>query len=856
MPLSKKQKVIVGSCVGAVLLAAGIGITVYMLARKDSGGTGGGKPTPPTVTWTCADDGQSSTVLLSNNAPCAKYDTNAMCQAAATAGTVQCSCTSGQVLYNNSCTALCLDTSTWDNTTNKCVCPSNTQFNSIDKKCETPCPPANVDPLTGKVSGDVLVNGTCTSVANTTTSLPELVTLCQSTPCQEPTVCVANSKFVDYDAATHTCVAPNKCNGISYIYTWPDGSNTCPGLTYGLGGDGQCTSPSNDALQVACEYNASGCGPGLVPVRAGQETCASISGGTASSVPCRSIGDSGSCPSGSALNTSQCPVPSQGQCYNSALNKCVPLQYQNCIASSIICPSNASYSTTCPAATPCLEQGTNNCVASYVGCRPDFENWKFDTTYDTCTNVTTNTSMTVALAPGSNTNTITVNTSGTYSAPLSSVQFRYVMVETAPSSSTGGGLVVKAHWAGVASQVQLSPTDPSSAILTLYPDQTEGAVPAQTNLLLLIIGLIQQSDGTWTPVISSPPLTSTEVVTISLAAGPAACLPTVGFSVNDAHTLAYKLQSLPPTVAVTPDATTVGLSVAASQPLVLSTAGAFAGAIVPVANPTYGTQVVSKMFVVLAWNEVPASALKGETATYCVTKVSQGQENVNVYSGPLTALVDVVDVNATVATTYQLQAQTSSSGGCGSSGSTTCASPVQSTTCPPLMFTGQMCTSMKNGSASVINFMIPQAQGSGCVTIPASDEQNAAFYSCAYLNNPNRSVNLSGIDLSSIQVPNSGSTACVSMNAAQPVVAKELQEVMNTSGQPTGYCSGNFSGYLDTSRSAVCACAGDAGQCADKTAAELPFVSLSNGDLMGASDFATGMKGMASFIQRNQKLIF
>jgi hypothetical protein len=369
-------------------------------------------------------------------------------------------------------------------------------------------------------------------------------------------------------------------------------------------------------------------------------------------------------------------------------------------------------------------------------------------------------------------------------------------------------------------------------------------VPANTDLQLLLFGMVQQPNGTWASRISSSPSK------LNLLAAAPSCLPAVGFAANKALAIANNLQNVSQNTAVTAGAVALGLSNAASSSLILPNAGAFAGAIVPVSTIVPGTSAVNEMFVVLAWSALPANALlEGATVSYVVTK-----NNVQVYSGPLTSLVDVVTVNPTnplyKTTTYGLQAQTS----------TCTTSQIVYTTCPPLSFTAQMCTAIPNGSLSLYNFLIPDPNGNGCSAILATDQDDAAFYNCAYLQNKART-------LDGLQVPNSDRTQCVTINkVTNPVIlegannALSNYSILDSQNVPTGYCQGVTcsQGGIQATRSALCACGGNPDQCRDQmgSTGTLPFVTLSDGSVMKASDFSTGFQGMSKFIQENPKLLF
>ena len=828
MPLTKKQKTIIGATVGAVVLAAALGITIYFVTKPSSGDG----PTPAQNQFTCVDDGQGSTMLLQNTVPCAKYESKVLCQSAATSGTVQCNCPTGNVTQGGSgpCVPICLDVATWTN--NTCTCPSNTQFDSNTGKCVVPSdckPPITIDQQTGNVTGSLKINGVCTDVTQVSTlpadALATITTLCQSTACLS-TSCSTGSNFSGYNAATHTCVIPNKCNGLPYYYVWPDGSNTCPGLNYSLGSDNTCVPPSNADLAVACTFNASGCGVGLQPLHPTGESC--TTGSSASQ--CRSIGDTTpTCPAGATVDLVRCTDVTKGVCYNSSTNTCVPGAY-NCVPAAPQCPEGTKLSGTCSSGTPCADSG-GNCVSALAGCRPDFESWNYDTTLNVCTNVTNSTTLQLSGATGT-TNQVTVVATfpSTFTTPLITLQMRYVL---AGDSGT--------HWSGVVSSIQYPGTG-SALTLTFYPDQTVQAVPASVPLKLLVIGLVQQSDGTWTPTISSQPLTSATVTTVTLSSVPASCLPTVGFSANKALSLSKDLPSLvgSTTVAITADATQLNLNNASSTPY---TGTAFSGAVIPVAKNPSGT-AVSQMFVVLAWSSVPPSVTK-DLVTYVVKKsTSDGSLNKSLcYSGPLTALVDTVNVN--VSTTYELTAQTSAS----------CTSQPQTTVCSNIEFSGALCTSIKIGSPSTYNFMIPDPNTSGCAPILASNLVDASYYYCSYLQNPNRNSNTKAMGLANIQVPSGDSTQCVSIvPVTSPTMTQELPGTVDGNGVPTGFCQEDCSlGFQEFSRTALCACGGN---CGNVLETELPSVALSDGSILTGKEFSERMNGMSKFIQQNPKLLF
>lgn len=823
--LSKKQKTTIGVTVGAVVLAAAIAVTVYFVTSKKSPAP---SPAPSGPTWACVDDGQGSSMLLYNNVPCAKYLTDTVCQAAANAGTVTCSCPTSplQVLQGTACVPVCLDVATWDNTQNKCVCPAGQQFNGT--KCDKVCsPPFTVDETTGKASGYYDNNGVCTNVNTVTTKVPYLDTLCQKTPCQVPSVCTGNDVyFTGFDPATQSCVPPNSCNGKSFFYTWPDGSNTCPGFTYEQSPTGTCVPPDDLAIQVACEFSAGGCEPGSVPIQPGTERCTG-------SGSCRPANATAQCPTGSVVNTQQCGASGKGICYSSNSGKCSPAWY-DCSSPNLPCPSGTSLASACSTSSvgPC---GNNQgqCVATLVGCRPDQEQWTYNN--GVCTNQTVTTGLTLIVDTRSTVNQVTVEATvpASYTVPLLSLQFRYTLVLKNGASPQ--------HWSGVVSNVQPSSTNNKQVTLTFYPDQSVLPVPAGVTLDLLIVGLLQSYDGSWTPSISSPDFSDASVTTCVLQAGTPACLPTVGFSPNKALELVPQLSNLSPllqkTVAVTSAATELGLGNASTVPFSVGTS--FAGAVSPVATLPYGAQSVSQMFVVLAWTALNSTSSNG-AVTYVVNK-----NNVPLYKGPLTTLVDTVNVTANDTTTYSVQAQTSS----------TCTSQPQFTTCPPLAFSGQMCTSLKNSSPSIINFMIPDPTGA-CINIPSGSERDAAFYSCVYLQNKNRA-------LSDVQVPSSDYTQCLQVvPVTNGVMVNPLNETVQKDGvTPSGYCkdASCTQGYSNIERSAVCACGGSASLCNQlkDQPQGLPFVQLGNGEeSMTAKQFSTGMNGLVNFVKRYPELLF
>ncbi len=836
MPVTKKNKVAIGASVGAVVLAAAIGVTIYFIVKKKPApGPGPGPgPGPSGTTWTCVDDGQGSSMLLSNGTPCAKFTSDTLCQAAASAGTLTCPCPTSQVSLGSSgaCTSICLDTATWDSVQNICVCPTNTQFDPASGKCvQKPCSPqVTVDESSGAVTGFFRDStGKCVDSTLVTGVVPQLNTLCQSTACQVPTVCTTGMVFSTFNSSTHACVPPDACTGQPYYYIWPDGANTCPGLTYSTGADSKCVPPDNNALKVACEYSAGGCPTGTQPLQQG-EVCSSGSGS------CRAFNDTPTCPSGSVVNMDQCSTSGKGVCYNSSTGACTPAQY-NCVSAGLPCPADSELSSSCSSSSigPCLNT-QNQCVPTLVGCRPDTENWSFDN--NVCTNVTSVTGLQLSLPSNlsSNVNSVYVNATvpASYKQPLTSLQFRYVLV----SDST-----TYMHWSGVVSSVQVSSTNHLQATLTFYPDQSVNPVPSNVTLKLFVIGMVQSFKGSWVASISSANLNDSSVFTLQLASATPSCLPTVGFSANQALQLVptiSTLSSTQQTVAITPAAAAIGLSAAASTAYAVG--GSFAGAVVPLATLPVNSQTVSHMFVVLAWTslENPPGPV-----TYVVN-----QNNVPVYSGPLTKLVDVVNVNSVTSVTYSVQAQTSDN----------CTSPLQYTTCPPLEYQGAMCTSLTNGSSSVTNFLIPDPNGPGCTSIPSTDLVDAAYYACAYLKNKNRS-------LAGLQVPSSPDyTQCLSVvPVTNAVVVKPLNQNTDSNNKPTGFCTDASctAGYIETYRTAVCGCGGSATLCNSQkdVPGGLPYVQLvsSSGNVvqnMSASDFSTGMNGMANFMNRNPKLQF
>ena len=847
MPLTKKKKVAIGASVGAVVLAAVIGVTVYFATKK-----GGNKPTPGPSgsTWTCVDDGQGNSMLLyssgtATSQPCAKFESLTLCQAAATAGTLQCTCPAGQVLQGATsgvCESTCFSTATWDSTQNKCVCPSSQQFDPTSKQCvQAGCSPVlTADSTTGKVSGFFLYNGVCTDSEKVTGNVPALNTFCQKVVCLEPSVCssTGSDKFIGFDPVNHVCIPPSGCNGQSYYYTWPDGSNTCPGLTYSNPATGNtCVPPDNGALQVACEYSAGGCPGGTIPVQPG-EICSS--GGS-----CRPFNATPTCPTGSTVNTDQCGSSKQGICYNSTSGTCNPAQY-SCTTSGFPCPANTALSTKCASSPsqPC-QTAQGQCVGTLVGCRPDEENWRLSN--GVCTNVTDNTCLTLAVDTTSTVSFIkvmaTVNTSATGCSslpPLSLLQFRYVLV---PENSTTGE-----HWSGV-SFVEPVSSNPNQMKLTIYPDQRVSAVPANVPLNLFVMGLIQQSDGSWTPSINSPDLSDANVTKCQLnPLTPAPCLPTPNFTPNQALQLVPQLSTLSPaqlsTMFVTPDAMQLNLSNASRVPF--QQGGPFAGAIAPLAVAPYdGKTSVTTMFVVLTWT--PLVLPQEGTVNYVVNK-----NNVQMYSGPLTTFVDVVSVNPTNSITYSVQASVTNASGA-------CTSLPQFTTCPPLQYKGAMCTSLTNGSSSsLINFMVPDPSGSGCTFVLPGDEVNAAMYKCAYLNNQTRS-------LAGLQVPNSGNTQCMSIvPVTNGKMVVSLNENTDANGNPTGYCNDAScsAGYIQKPRTAVCGCGADADSCNYQKDLQggLPYVQLlgadGSKDYMSASDFSSKMKGLSDFMKEYPGLNF
>jgi len=839
MPLPKKQKLAVGLSVGIVIVLAAVGVTLYFVLKKPaSQPTPSPTPTPSSVTWSCVPDGQGKSMLLSNGTPCAKYDNNTQCQAAITAGTVNCSCPTGQVLQGSTqqCVPICLSTAVWSN--NTCTCPSGFTFDDPSLTCKQTCSPAiTADETTGKVSGFFLANGVCVDVNTVTTKTAQLDTFCQTVPCDMP-ACSAGSMFTGFDPVTKTCVPPNQCNGKSFYYSWPDGANTCPGFTYSTSATNQstCVPPDTLAIKTACEYSAGGCGAGLVPIGQGEQCSNGITG-------CRSAGDTPTCPTGSVVSE-QCSSSSKGVCLNTTTNTCGPAQY-NCQPPKLPCPTGTSLSNSCPAATPCAATSGGQCVGTLVGCRPDQESWTFDDTLAVCSNTTTVSGLQLSVDSSSTTNTVTLTATvpDTYKVPLESLQFRYVLVDPG-TSGTSGTSSTPVHWSGLVSIAQPSTTNTKQVVLTFYPDQTLNAVPSGVKLSLMMIGLVQQQNGSWGSSITSPFLNSANVATCTLQAAPASCLPLVGFNVSKALQLVPVLNNLSPvtakTVAVSQDASALGLSNASSSPLVLPDASTFAGAIVPVISAPSGTTSVTQMFVILSWAVLPSN----DPVTYVINK-----NNKPVYSGPLTTLVDVVDVNAATVPTYSLQAQTSA----------TCTSPQQFTTCPQVEFSGQQCTSIVNGSPSLINFMIPDPGTSGCISIPSGNQQDAAYYACAYLRNGPSGLQNKTLD--GLQVPSSDYTQCLSLvPVTEPVVIQEVPAALDVNGKPTGYCQNVpcNQGYLQTQRSAVCGCGASDKLCAvqSQVTQGLPYVTLSNGQSMSAYDFTTGFNGMATFLKKYNKLLF
>jgi len=810
MTLSAKQKKVVGWSVGGTLVALGlVGVVLYLVLKQTS------QPAPapptPTVTWTCvADDGQGYSTLLKNNVPCAKFKTSNACQAAAQSGTTDCSCPSGQVLYNSQCQPICFGGATWG-TNNVCTCPSGTQWNGQANDCIKVCdPPVSINTKTGTMSGFFNYNGVCTNVTAVTTALPYLTSVCNNTVC-DPSVCAQGAHFVGFDPKEHKCLLPNQCNGLPYYYSWPDGSNSCPGFNYNTAANGtSCVAPSTVETQVACEYNASGCGPGLQPLQLTSETCVNQA---ASSTACRPMVASPVCPQGAVVDP-KCVGSKTGACYNSTTNTCVP--------GGFVCTTAAFPST----------------VTQPVGCRPDFENWSFDTTLGICLNKGSGVTTGLTVVVDTTTSTVDQLTlsllfPSTYTVPLLAVQFRYLLYT--PTK----------HWSGVVSSVQVTPD--GRATVVLYPDQTVTPVPSGEALSLVITGYVQASStggsgsgGSWTPSITNG-MPGVNIVSLP-PSSVVPCLPTIGFSVNTALSYVSQLSVLPSTVAVTADAAALGVSNASSTPIQVTNGGSFFGVVVPVIKVPFGASMVDQVFVLLAWTGV-------SKATYKVLK-----NNTPLYSGANQVLVDTINVKTAAATTYQVQAVSTSD--------SSCVSLPIVTTCPPLELSGEVCTSMTTGTPSLINFLIPDpTQGSSaCLSIPPSDEENAAFYACGYLQNPAKSLN-------QLLVPNSGWTECLAIQpVSQPVMIKDLHEdVVN--GVPTGYCSDAScdTGYLNTQRSALCGCSGSPGQCANLTPSQLPFVGLcpqSNPNCdqpvgyMSADEFSTGFNGMAMFVKNNPKLLF
>jgi hypothetical protein len=296
------------------------------------------------------------------------------------------------------------------------------------------------------------------------------------------------------------------------------------------------------------------------------------------------------------------------------------------------------------------------------------------------------------------------------------------------------------------------------------------------------------------------------------------------------------------TVNVTTAATQLGLSNAGNVPLILGTnGGSFGGAVVPVIQLPYQQNSVSQMFVVLAW-----STIENQTVTYVVKK-----NDVSIYEGPLNMIIDVVDVNATNSATYSVYAKSTSS----------CTSQPQYTTCPPLEYQGAMCTSIPTGSISVINFLIPDPSGAGCIAISTGDETDAAYYYCAYLQNTDKTVE-------GIKVPSPlDYSQCMSITpVTNGVVVADLNEIIGADGNPGGYCTDASctQGFSNFTRSAVCGCGADGELCRAQqdlgpNAMGLPFVSVvgeTENGYMSAKDFSTGMNGLASFLKLNPKLLF
>lgn len=608
---------------GVVAIALGI---YFGTQKSGDGGSGGG----PKATWSCVDDGQGSGMLLHQGTPCAKYPSVAQCQVVASnPGALACKCPTGQVLLGTTCAPTCLDTATWDSTQNKCVCPTGQTFDN-NSKCVPVCSPAlAVNSTTGAVTGLFSNNGVCTDSTQVSTRFPQLDVACQKAVCQVPSVCSGSGMyFIGFDPSKHACIPPLGCENKPYLYTWPDGSTTCQGLTYtsvvSSDGKASCVAPDVSTLQEACVTTADGCLAGTHPLRP-KEQCTDNSSPTNA---CRPFDAIPGCPYGSSIDETHCPVAAgNGICHNRTTGTCGPATYI-CVNKGFTCPPNTSYSTSCASSPlgPCLNN-QNQCVGYLPGCRPSTENWAYNN--GMCTNQTQNAvgklSVSV-LNESSNVNTLYVVASApsTYSSPLSSLQYRYVLM---PQNTT---TVPPPHWAGVVSNATLDTTNSNTVNITIKPDQSLNPVPSGTPLKLVIMGLSQTSDGSRVVSLSSPDLTDGSVATCTLAPDTPLCFP-LSFDENKALSVVPQLQSLPQTVQVAPEASQLGLTNAGSVPLDKSKTGTFNGVVLPCSTTN------SKAFVILAWNNTSTSSAN-DVPLYVVSV--NGQPKLSTKSN---VLVDVVD---------------------------------------------------------------------------------------------------------------------------------------------------------------------------------------------------------------------
>ena len=955
MPLTKQKKIIVGSTVGAIVIAAAISCTVYLVIKKKSEAA---SAADASASWTCADNGQNAYILFKNTVPCGKYDLSDSCNSASKNNGVDCStCTSkNEVLYTDgTCVPICNDTATLDTTSNTCECPSGSTYNVLShKKCDKdtyickydtqfgynllkndiPCvqyttldlctaaltqaentplkcvcvagkvlnqtnntagtcttycdPSANWDAVknecncstgyipnnskpgcvketcaqltinqtTGLVSGQIQTQaGTCVDVntiQSSGTDYEAMVKNCGLVVCKNSfcTKAGGNLNFHGYDSTSQTCMIPqNVCSGLQYPYTWPNGANFCTGLTYGFDSkNGSCTILDNTTLQPACEYTADGCPVNHQLLQTG-EVCNNT--GT-----CRQAGDIPTCGTNSSVDPNNCPTGSLGPCYNTGTNKCSVGTYSNCVVPSLPCPENYTLDKTkcnnvsngyCYSSTNAV-----SCLPQLTGCRPDSENWKFDTALNICNDVTSYTGSLTLTSPSnttSNTNNVYVNvTFNTSVADMLSLIYYYNILDESTSN----------HWTGYVSDVQLVNSPANTVQLTIYPDQSVNPVPASTNLKLLIIVKTLQSDGTYISKYTSYYFNNASVFTFQVSSAPtSSCeVPSVSFLPLKASQVATKLSTMTTLalaqIGVVSDALTAGL-INAGVPSVPSSGSTFLGSIVPLKNiPSSPSQQADSVFIVLAWNALPAD--KATSITYNLTRDGAA----SVYSGPLTTVVDYLPITNTD-TTYSLTVNAIPST-CATLPCTACSSPSRTTTCPKIAYTVQMCTSITDGTNTLHNFSIPDGTGK-CKTVDTADWTGAEYYNCMYLQNPNRNSDPKKMKIDpTLKIPYNNQ--CLPINQiTTPMMTQSLSENI-VAGAPTGYCKDAKTPVSTPSRNAVCACDPTNTQttCNGSNQSELPLFTLNNGSSSPPTiKFATidaGIGSMKTFIDSYSGLLF